>query len=129
MLVGDAELLVEIVDLNGERYQLTRTSVTVEAESVSTMVVDWKPESPGIQRVEVTLLDQTEKSEFIDVMPIQERGFLQDSIGSTNPWVLGITLSMLGVGLIFILSWMRLATVRQGDSELEWDLEEEEFED
>ena len=91
MLVGDADLLVEVVDLNGERYQLTRTSVTVEAESVTTMVVDWKPESPGIQRVEVTLLDQTEKSEFIDVMPTQERGFLQDSIGSTNPWVLGIT--------------------------------------
>ena len=129
MLVGDAELLVEVVDLNGERYQLTRTSVSVEAESVTTMVVDWKPESPGIQRVEVTLLDQTEKSEFIDVMPTQERGFLQDSIGSTNPWVLGITLSMLGVGIIFILSWMRIATVKRGDSDLEWELEDEEFED
>ena len=75
------------------------------------------------------MLDKLEKSEFIDVMPTQERGFLQDSIGSTNPWVLGITLSMLGVGILFILSWMRLATVRRGDSDLEWDLEDEEFED
>ena len=126
MLGGDANLKVEIVDLNGERSVLTKTSVFVEAESVSTIVVDWKPESPGIQRVEVTLTEQIETSEFIDVEPMQERSFLEDSIGSTNPWILGFTLIMSAVGIIFILSWMRLATARQGESELDWEYEEEE---
>ena len=125
-LGGDAELLVEIVDLNGERIELTKTSIFVESESVSTIVVDWKPETPGIQRIEVTLLDQTEKSDFIDVKPIQERAFLQDTIGATNPWILGMTLTMLCVSIIFILSWMRLTTARQGETEWEYEHEEED---
>ena len=87
MLSGDAEVLVEIVDLNGARSQLTKTSVFVDAQSVSTLVVDWKPNTPGIQRVEVTLDQTTDNSEFIDVKPVQERAFMQDSIGSTNPWI------------------------------------------
>ena len=126
MLSGDAELLVEIVDLNGVRSELTKTSVFVEAESVSTVVVDWKPESPGIQRIEVTLIEQTENSEFIDVKPIQESSFLEDSIGATNPWILGVTLTMISLGVLFILFWMRLATVRQGESEIDWEYEDED---
>ena len=129
MLSGDAEVLVEVVDLNGARSQLTKTSVFVDAQSVSTLVVDWKPNTPGIQRVEVTLDQTTDNSEFIDVKPVQERAFMQDSIGSTNPWILGITMTMICIGLLFILSWMRLATVKQGESDLEWEYEDEEFED
>ena len=127
MLSGDAELLVEIVDLNGVRTELTKTTVSVGAESVSTVVVDWRPESPGIQRIEVTLIEQTEKSEFIDVKPIQESSFLEDSIGATNPWILGVTLTMISLGVLFILSWMRLATVRQGESETDWEYEDEDL--
>ncbi|MBT5184488.1 MAG: hypothetical protein HOM47_04885 [Euryarchaeota archaeon] len=122
---GTAELIVEVVDLSGDRYQLTRTSIFIESESVSTVVVDWKPEMPGIQRIEVTLVDQTEKSEFIDVKPIQERAFMQDTIGSTNPWILGITLTMICASLLFILSWMRVATLKQGESEWEYEADEE----
>lgn len=124
-LGGNAELIVEVVDLSGDRYQLTRTSIFVESESVSTVVVDWKPEMPGIQRIEVTLVDQTEKSDFIDVKPIQERSFMQDTIGSTNPWILGTTLTMICVSLLFILSWMRVATLKQGESEWEYEADEE----
>jgi hypothetical protein len=127
MLSGDAELLVEIVDLNGVRTELTKTTVSVEAESVSTVVVDWRPDSPGIQRIEVTLIEQIEKSEFIDVKPIQESSFLEDSIGATNPWILGVTLTMISLGVLFILSWMRLATVRQGETELDWEYEDEDL--
>jgi hypothetical protein len=127
-LGGEAEVIVEVVDLNGDRTELTKTSIFVESESVSTVIVDWKPELPGIQRIEVTLVDQTETSDFIDVKPIQERSFLQDTIGSTNPWILGTTLTMICVGLLFILSWMRFATVKQSESE--WESEEEmEIED
>ena len=126
MLGGEANILVEIVDLNGERTQLDRSSIFVDAESVSTLIVDWKPNSPGIQRIEVTLGDYIEKSDFIDVQPAKESSFLEDSIGSVNPWILGITLVMSGLGLLFILSWMRLATVSKGESEEDWELEEDE---
>ena len=46
MLGGDAEVLVEVVDLSGTRTQLSKSSIFVEAESVSTLVVDWRPDAP-----------------------------------------------------------------------------------
>lgn len=128
MLSGDVNLLVEIVDLNGERSQLARTSLFVEANAVSTLVVDWKPNTPGLQRVEVTIGEDTEKSKFIDVMPTQEKSLLQDSIGSTSPWILGITMTMICVSLLCILAWMRIATLKNGDVELDWEYEDEEDE-
>ena len=131
MLGGEANVLVEIVDLNGERSQLDRSSVFVDAESVSTLIVDWKPDSPGLQRIEVTLGENIEKSEFIDVKPAQESTFMEESLGSVNPWILGITLVMSCLGLLFILSWMRLATVSKGETDEDWELEDDEadFED
>jgi hypothetical protein len=129
MLGGDAEVLVEVVDLSGTRTQLSKSSIFVEAESVSTLVVDWRPDAPGMQRIEVTLSETTDKSEFIDVKPTKERGFLEDAIGATNPWILGTTMTMICIGLLFVLSWMRVATARQGESELEWELDEEFDED
>ncbi len=128
-LGGDAEVLVEVVDLNGERNQLTKTTIFVESQSVSTLVVDWKPSVPGIQRIEVTLYEETEKSEFIDVKPTQERAFLEDTIGSANSWILGTTIVMLCAGILFLLSWMRAATAKHGQSDIEWDLEDEEFDE
>ena len=129
MLGGEAEVLVEVVDLIGERTQLIKTSVHVEAQSVSTLVVDWRPDTPGMQRIEVTLSETTGKSEFVDVKPTRERGFLEDAIGATNPWILGMTMTMICIGLLFLLSWMRVATAKQGESDLEWEFEDEEFED
>ena len=72
---------------------------------------------------------ETQNSEFIDVKPIQEKAFLEESIGATNPWILGTTMTMICVGLLYVLSWMRLATVNQGEDEIEWEYEDEEFED
>ena len=129
MLGGDAEVLVEVVDLSGTRTQLSKSSIFVEAESVSTLVVDWRPDAPGMQRIEVTLSETTDKSEFIDVKPTKERGLLEDAIGATNPWILGTTMTMTCIGLLFVLSWMRVATAKQGESELEWELDEEFDED
>jgi hypothetical protein len=50
---------------------------------------------------------------------------MQDTIGSTNPWILGITLTMICASLLFILSWMRVATLKQGESEWEYEADEE----
>jgi hypothetical protein len=125
MLGGDAQIIVEVVDLTGERSQLSKSSLFVEAQSVSTLVVDWRPDAPGMQRIEVTLSETTDKSEFIDVKPTKERGFLEDAIGATNPWILGTTMTMICIGLLFVLSWMRVATAKQGESDLEWELDEE----
>ena len=72
-LSGDADILVEAVNLNGDRSMLSRSFVFIEAESVSTLIVDWKPSDPGIQRIEVTLEGETQNSEFIDVKPIQKK--------------------------------------------------------
>ena len=77
MLAGEAEVLVEVVNLLGERSQLAKTSVYVDGQSVNTLVVDWKPDAPGMQRIEVTLGETTDKSEFVDVTPIKERGSLR----------------------------------------------------
>ncbi len=127
MLGGDAEILVEIVDLAGQRSQLAKTSVFVEAESVDTLLIDWKPDAPGMQRLEVTLGETTDKTEFVDVTPAKERGFLEDAIGATNPWILGTTMTMICIGLLFVLSWMRVATAKQGESDLEFEFESDEF--
>ena len=62
----------------------------------------------GMQRITVTIDNQTEHTPYIDVDPIQEKGFLEDSIGATNPYILGTTIVMLFIGLISILAWMRL---------------------
>ena len=127
-LGGDAEVLVEVVSLSGERNQLAKSSIYVDAESVGTLVVDWKPNAPGIQRIEVTVGEEVSQSAFVDVKPTQEEAFLEDTLGSTNPWILGITILMLCVGLVFILAWMRTATMRHRESEIDWELDDEELE-
>ena len=129
MLGGEAEVLVEIVDLLGQRSQLAKTTVYVEAESVNTLLVDWKPDAPGLQRIEVTLNEVTDKSEFVDVTPAKERGLLEDAIGATNPWILGVTLTMMFIGVLLVLSWLRVSTAKQGESELDFEFEDDEFED
>ena len=129
MLGGEAEVFVEIVDLLGQRSQLTKTTVYVEAESVNTLLVDWKPDAPGLQRIEVTLNEVTDKSEFVDVTPAKERGLLEDAIGATNPWILGMTLTMMFISVILVLSWLRVSTAKRGESELDFEFEDDEFED
>lgn len=129
MLGGDAEVLVEIVDLMGQRSQLAKTTVYVDAESVNTLLIDWRPDVPGLQRVEVTLGETTDKTEFVDVMPAKEKGLLEDSIGSANPWILGTTMTMICIGLLFTLSWLRVATAKQGESDLEFEFEDDDFDD
>ena len=95
---------------------------------MGTLVVDWKPNAPGIQRIEVTVGEEVSQSAFVDVKPTQEEAFLEDTLGSTNPWILGITILMLCVGLVFILAWMRTATMRHRESEIDWELDDEELE-
>ena len=129
MIGGDAEVLVEIVDLSGQRSKLAKTSVYVESQSVSTLLVDWRPDVPDLQRIEVTLGETTDKTEFVDVMPAKERGLLEDAIGATNPWILGTTITMLCIGVLFVLSWLRAATAKQGESDLDYEFDDDEFDD
>ena len=130
LLGGDADLHVEVVKLDGSRETLARTSVYVDALSVSTAVVDWKPDTPGIQWVEVTLLEETEQTRMVDVKPAQEQGFLSEVIGDANPWLITIALTLVGFSLILILAWLRLSTARRGAGD-EWLVDDEfdEFDD
>ena len=40
-----------------------------------------------------------------------------------------MAVTMFCVSLLFILAWMRLATLNNGDSDLEWEYEDEDEED
>ena len=42
---------------------------------------------------------------------------------------MGTTIVMLCAGILFLLSWMRAATAKHGQSDIEWDLEDEEFDE
>ena len=127
---GEVPLKVEVFDLSGNSEEIASTRFFVDAETVSTYIVDWKPSSSGMQRITVTIDNQTEHTPYIDVDPIQEKGFLEDSIGATNPYILGTTIVMLFIGLISILAWMRFATVKHNELEDEFEYEyEDEFDD
>ena len=128
LLAGDAELVIEIVNLEGRRELLAKVVVSVEAGSVDTTIVDWKPVELGIQWIEVTLGDQTEESKMVDVKPPTEEGFMSNILGDADPLLVGIVLTLLGITALLVLTWLRLATVKQGLSEGDW-LTEEEFVD
>jgi len=128
LLAGDTELIIEIVNLEGTRELLAKVVVSIDSGSVETTIVDWKPVDPGIQWIEVTLDDQTEESRMVDVKPPSEEAFMSDVFGEANPWLIGLSLTLLGITALLILVWLRMATVSQGLSEGDW-LTEEEFED
>jgi hypothetical protein len=128
LLAGDAELIIEIVNLEGDREFLAKVVIPIEAGSVETTIVDWKPIEPGMQWIEVTIADQTEESRMVDVKIASEEGFMSNVLGEANPWLIGIALTLLGITALLILTWLRMATASQGLSEEDW-LTEEEFED
>ncbi|HIF45851.1 MAG TPA: hypothetical protein EYQ73_03530 [Candidatus Poseidoniales archaeon] len=128
LLAGETSILIEVVKLDGSRETLARPIVEIDAESVATVVVDWKPETPGIQWIEVSLNEEFEQSRMIDVKPPTDDGFMSGIFGKANPWLVGIALTMLGITLLLVLTWLRMATVRAGSSGEEI-IYEEEFED
>ena len=128
-LSGDADILVEAVNLNGDRSMLSRKLVFIEAESVSTLIVDWKPSDHGIQRIEGNFRRETQNSEFIDVKSIQEKSLPRGIYWCNKSLDIRNYNDDDLCGPSLCLSWMRLATVNQGEDEIEWEYEDEEFED
>ena len=53
---------------------------------------------------------------------------MSNVLGDANPWLIGIVIAMLGITVLLILTWLRMATVKQGMSDEDW-LTEEEFDD
>ncbi|MGY8754842.1 MAG: hypothetical protein ACKVIR_04050 [Candidatus Poseidoniales archaeon] len=116
LLAGETSLLIEVVKLDGSREILARPDVELDADSVATVVIDWKPETPGIQWIEVSLNEQSEPSQMIDVKPPSDDGFIPGIFGKANPWLVGTALAMLGFASLLLLTWLRMATVRAGSS-------------
>jgi len=123
---GEVPLKVEVIYLSGNTEEIANTRFLIAAESVGTYIVDWKPSKPGLQRLAVTVDGEVHYSAFIDVKPVQEKAFLENTIGATNPYVLGMTMTMICVGLLYLLAWMRFATAKNNEIEddYEYDLEE-----
>jgi len=126
MREGEVPLKVEVIDLSGQSEEIANTRFSVDAQTVSTYIIDWKPAKPGLQRITVTLDGETHHSPYIDVKPAHEKGFLEDTMGSTNPYILGMTMTMICVGLMYVLAWMRFATVKNNEFEEEYELDIED---
>ena len=126
MREGEVPLKVEVIDLSGQSEEIANTRFYVDAQTVSTYIIDWKPAKPGLQRITVTLEGETHHSPYIDVKPAHEKGFLEDTMGSTNPYILGMTMTMICVGLMYVLAWMRFATVKNNEFEEEYEFDIED---
>ena len=61
---------------------------------------------------------------MIDVKPASEEGFLSGILGDADPWLIGITLTLICISMLTLLTWLRLATARQGEAG-QWEYEYE----
>ena len=127
-LDGDVEVRFEIVQIDGTRSLLRAQSLTVDQGAVGTVAVDWKPDAPGAQWIEVVLPNGDVASGPVVDVRVQEEAELSERIfGTVNP-LLGSAVGLVALLVIslFLLLIAR-ATSRQGsDDAYDWD---DDFED
>jgi len=93
--------------------------------------VDWNPESPGLQWIEVTLEnDQTSSGPSIDVRPTRAESLSERVFGNVNP-VLGSVAALLFVSIILtgLLYAARMTRRKGSKAEYDWDEYSSELED
>ena len=131
-LDGDVDVRFEIVQLDGTRTLLRSQPLTVAQGAVGTVAVDWKPESPGAQWIEVVLPNgDIASGPVVDVRVQQEAELTERIFGTVDPLLGGVVgLAGLLVVTLFLLLIAR-ATSRQGSrDEYDWDDGfDDEFED
>ena len=129
---GIADVLVESVNLAGERQTLQIATAEAEPGQSENLAVSWKTSEIGIQWIEVTINgDTTVKGEEIDVLKNSENSAFSGALGGVDPVILGAFFALLGVLAVVLLMFLRDTNSRR-EKEWEgdyWDDDEEEHEE
>ena len=130
-LDGTVDLVFTIVDGDGNRSTLRRTSAEVPQSGEVAVQVDWNPDAPGLQWIEVSLEnDITSNGPSIDVRPAREESLTERVFGDVNPIIGSVAgllfISILVTGLIYAT---RMTRKRGSKAEYDWDEYSSEFED
>jgi hypothetical protein len=128
-LDGTVDLVFTIVDADGNRSTLRRTSAEVPQGGEVAVQVDWNPDSPGLQWVEVALENEiTSNGPSIDVRPAREESLTERVFGDVNPIIGSVAgllfISILVTGLIYAT---RMTRKRGSKAEYDWDEYSSEF--
>ena len=130
-LDGSVDVVFTIVNADGNRSVLRRTTAEIGQGGEVAVQVDWNPESAGLQWVEVALEnDLTSSGPSIDVRPPREETFSERVFGNVNP-VIGsvaglLSLAIVATGLVYAT---RMTRKRGSKSEYDWDEYSSEFEE
>ena len=127
-LDGEVDVRFEIVQIDGTRSLLRSQTLAVAQGAVGTVAVDWKPDAPGAQWIEVVLPNGDVASGPVVDVRVQEEAELSERIfGTVNP-LLGSAVGVVALLVITLfLLFIARATSRQGSRDAyDWD---DDFED
>ena len=135
-LEGSVELVFTIVDAEGNRSILLRTSTDVPSGGEVGVQADWNPDSPGLQWIEVALENElTSSGPSVDVRPTREESFTERVFGDVNP-IIGSVAGLLFISIVVtgLIYASRMTRKSGSKAEYDWDeysseLEDEEDED
>ncbi|MGB2048054.1 MAG: hypothetical protein ACPHWX_00320 [Candidatus Poseidoniaceae archaeon] len=122
-LEGTTTATISVVRADGTSEILRQTEVEIAEGGLGTLLVDWAPEQPGSQWIEVQLENGAEGiGPSVEVRAKTNPSFSEAVFGEVNP-ILGSIGALLALSIVLALLLMaRNATVRRGSkSEYEWD--------
>ena len=130
-LDGSVDLVFTIVDADGNRSTLRRTSTEVPKSGEVAVQVDWNPDSPGLQWIEVALEnDLTSSGPSVDVRPTREESLTERVFGEVNP-VIGSVAGLLFISIVVtgLIYATRMTRKSGSKAEYDWDEYSSELED
>lgn len=130
-LDGSTDVVISSVTQDGSRTTVRRTSVDVAKNGIGIISLDWGPEQPGLQWIEVTLEDgASANGPSIDVRPERDISTSEKIFGNAHP-VLGSFVGLLFLSIIITgLIWAKRITTNKGSKEhYDWDEYSSELED
>ena len=130
-LDGEVELNIYWVELTEESSLLQRVTVFVPEGGVGSATLDWGPERPGVQWIEVELANgETASGPTIDVRVPEELTLSEKVFGDANP-ILGSIAGLLFIGVLLTsLVWLIRLTGNRGSKDAyDWDEYSSEYEE
>ncbi|HIO94235.1 MAG TPA: hypothetical protein EYN46_02640 [Candidatus Poseidoniales archaeon] len=129
---GSANVVVETVNLAGQRLPLHIATAEAAPGQSETMTVSWQPEEMGIQWIEVSVNGGTSvKGEEIDVLQKSQDSLLSGSLGGVDTVILVAFLVLsciLGVVLLMFLRDINSRRDKGWENDYWDDLDDEESE-